>query len=77
VNTVLTGTPSLDRHLEIVRNELSVAFPEVEPAVVATMVDRCRRAYAEARIREFVPLLVARRVRAELVTFLTEGGATR
>jgi hypothetical protein len=49
---------------------LGTAFPGVPSRVVREYVDRIREKYADARVRTYLPILVAREARAMLNSFV-------
>ncbi|TLH64529.1 three-helix bundle dimerization domain-containing protein [Mycolicibacterium aubagnense] len=45
---------------------LAARYPSLDPARIATAVRQTHEGFASCRVRDFVPLLVERHVRAEL-----------
>lgn len=66
-----TGTPaavdSRETHLiDRVAVRVAADHPHVDPGVIHRMVHRHHAAFSAARIREYIPILVEREVRAVL-----------
>jgi len=56
------------RQLLAAEHDLAEDFPAVSPGEIHTMVVRENRRYESARVRDYVSILVARAVRASLLT---------
>jgi hypothetical protein len=59
-----------DRSFATVVEALAAAFPGVPMHVVGGCVERIREKYADARVRSYLPILVAREARATLSGFV-------
>jgi hypothetical protein len=59
-----------DRSFATVVEALAAAFPSVPGHVVSACVDRIREKYADARVRSYLPILVAREARVTLSGFV-------
>jgi len=60
--------PPPDRRVESVIESLQRRFGEVvEPGLIRALVEAGFAFYSQARVREFVPVLVEARVRSDLV----------
>jgi hypothetical protein len=59
-----------DRSFATVVEALAAAFPAVPMHVVGDCVERIREKYADARVRSYLPILVAREARATLSRFV-------
>jgi CTP:molybdopterin cytidylyltransferase MocA len=57
---------SLDEQLHRVRTELAADHPELSPEQVRALVEAAARQFSEAKITEFVPILVRRHIDAAL-----------
>jgi len=55
------------RQIGEVVDRLTEAFPDVPDHVITDAVDRAHRRFAQARIRDFVPLFVERHCRAQFL----------
>ena len=65
--TIACMTPEEEnRHLAIAEAELTREFPRVPPQAIHRAIEEEVREFAEAPIRDFVPLLVRRDVRDHL-----------
>jgi hypothetical protein len=56
------------RQLLAAENDLVADFPAVTPAEIHSMVLRENRRYESAHVRDYISILVARTVRASLLT---------
>jgi len=56
------------RQLLAAEHDLAADFPAVPPGEIHSMVVRENRRYESARVRDYVSILVARTVRASLLT---------
>jgi hypothetical protein len=56
------------RHLAAAESDLLHDFPDVAPDVIHGLVQRAYAALTPARVRDYLPLLVAREVRVRLRT---------
>jgi hypothetical protein len=59
-----------ERSFTRVVDALAAAFPTVPLRVVGECVERLREKYADARVRTYLPILVARQARATLSCFV-------
>jgi hypothetical protein len=59
-----------ERSFTRVVEALGAAFPAVPLHVVGACVERIREKYADARVRTYLPILVAREARATLSRFV-------
>jgi hypothetical protein len=59
-----------ERSFTRVIEALGAAFPAVPARVVRECVERLREKYADARVRTYLPILVAREARAMLSSFV-------
>ena len=59
-----------ERSFARVVEALVLAFPAVPGRVVGECVERIREKYADARVRNYLPILVAREARAALSGFV-------
>ena len=59
-----------ERSFARVVEALGAAFPAVPARVVGECVERIREKYADARVRTYLPILVAREARAMLSGFV-------
>jgi hypothetical protein len=59
-----------ERSFARVLETLGAAFPAVPPAIVGEFVAHVREKYADARVRTYLPILVAREVREMLSGFV-------
>ncbi|MEV0062823.1 three-helix bundle dimerization domain-containing protein [Nocardia sp. NPDC050718] len=57
-----------DQQLDEVIERLTIKYPTVAPAEIADIVRQTYRHFAEANVRDFVPLLVEHHVQDELGT---------
>jgi hypothetical protein len=59
-----------------IETRLTAKFADLPPARVTTVIDGARQQFADSTIRDFVPLLVERRVEEELARQLADNSAT-
>ncbi|GAB3844491.1 three-helix bundle dimerization domain-containing protein [Dactylosporangium cerinum] len=59
-------TPEERQALRRVTETLHGRFPSADHALIADLVERARARYADAPIRDFVPVMIERLVAAEL-----------
>ena len=62
----VTVTTHEDRALEHVRQTMQHRYPDVPAAAIAERMRKVHQRYDNARIRDFVPLLVERELTAQL-----------
>lgn len=63
--------------IDDVENRLVEKFAELPAARVSAAVDQAHARFAQSRIRDFVPLLVERRVTSELARHLDDAPGAR
>jgi hypothetical protein len=61
------------RHLAVAEVELRDEFPQVPAYAVREAIEIVRKAFDQAKIRDYVPLLVTRDVRYRLRHHLVDG----
>ena len=66
MTTALVPTDDGDREMVSTESDLAYDFPEVAPDVIHSLVRRSYAAMTPAKVHSFLPLLVARDVRAQL-----------
>lgn len=73
MNNTGTDTPesaeqSMAKEMDWLTDELETRYPTAEPDRVVALVSSAADSFADARIRDFVPVLVRRQVEQELLS---------